>query len=140
MKKTMIIAVSLLVVAVVCIAPVSAADWSIKDAIHEKFSTGWLSEVKEKLHNIVSDMTKSFQDRVDAQAEALGMTDRLRAYLDAEKDEDGEPIYDFGWGNSILNLFGGGQKASDYPDREEGEALYAAYLENYCAAAQQVDR
>lgn len=134
----MIIALSLLAIAVVCIAPVSAADWSIKDAIHEKFSSGWFTEVKERLHNIVSDMRMSFQERVNAQADALGMTDRLRAYLDADKDENGEPIYDFGW--SIWNLFGGGQKAEDYPDREEGEALYAAYLQNYYAVAQQVDR
>ena len=140
-KKTLVVAVAVLCILGLCVAPASASllDWDIH-SLKEK-TNNWASELKQKIHNYIYDKTKSYKDRVDGQVEALGMTDRLRYYLDAPKtpivfDEEtgeetgGEPDYS-GLNSWWDNLWGRGIDVSKLPDREEGERLYAEYIQNY---------
>ena len=142
LKKKIIVTVAVLCVLGVCIAPASASllDWDIS-SLKEK-ATNWVTELKDKIHTWITDKTKTYEERVNGQCEALGMTDRLKYYLDAPKtpieidaetgeEIGGEPDYSSLEGSWWDKLWGRGMDVSTLPDREEGERLHAEYVANY---------
>lgn len=153
-KKIGIGIVLALVVVGLVVSPSAAAidlDWHVSD-FKDKVAD-WVSQFKDRIQSVIYDKTQSFEDRADAQAEALGMTQRLKYYLDAPKSEEvideetgeiiqegGEPDYSSLEGSWWDKLWGRGIDTSTLPDKEEGERLYAEYLENYISAVQPVPR
>ena len=117
------------------IAPAAAAD-SID--LHTPIETHPLNltlhEIRETITEICSDTSLRPDEKLQAQTEVLGMDARLQAWLEAERDELGEPIYSMNIPviTPILSFFGLIKQTPDEPyTQAEGLAVWEEYHQRY---------
>lgn len=94
-----------------------------------------LHEIRETITDICSDTSLTSDEKLQAQTEVLGMDARLKAWLEADRDEEtGEPIYSENIPiiTPIFSFFGLAKETPAEPyTQAEGEAAYRAYLDRY---------
>lgn len=93
-----------------------------------------LQDIRERIADIITDATKSSAEKLEEQTKIMGMSAKLKLYLEAPKDEEtGEPVYDeyIPVLTPILSFFGLSDTIENPYNKEEGEAAYSAYLETF---------
>ena len=114
--------------------------WTFDKSTHTYLSGEWIADVKEHVKTLVQDRTKSFSDRVKAQAYALGWDDRFD-YVEKYGTidyETGQITYDVPFWDGLF----GGLKFREkwFTNIDDYNAAMSVYMDNYINAVQIVPK
>lgn len=114
--------------------------WTYEKTPYLQNTLEWVTDVKTHIRTIITDRTKSFEDRAKAQAYALGWDDRFD-YVEKYgtiDEETGHITYDVPF---ITSLFGGLKNREKwFTNIEDYNAAMNIYNENYFAAVEAVPK
>lgn len=153
----------LLLVVSLCAAPAAAADdshhkslseilsiikdkisdwsgWTFDKSTYTLYSSEWVNDMKTNIRAIITDRSKSFNDRAKAQAYALGWDDRFD-YVEkygTVNEDTGAITYDIPFWDSMF----GGLKFREkwFTNIADYNAAMSIYMDNYNSAVQSVPR
>lgn len=95
-----------------------------------------LQDIREGIAEIITDATKSPAEKLEEQTKIMGMSAKLKLYLEAPRDEEtGEPIYDnyIPVISPVLSFLGLSDAIENPYTQDEGQAAYDRYLEKFIA-------